>query len=232
MSEISPLYKACPWCEESRKAGLFDEILKCNRCSGTGIVRIPATYICNMCGGELCEKDEHYPSGLVEARVSGGYNSFHLFDCTSYEFSLCEDCLRNKLFPLLKVPPKVFDHISGEDEATYEQDLKQYAHRVWELNDGRQTKLASGLCNYTENCPKVPVWRSLRNSQLGELCVCEDHRAKVSYSYRLAPIDTVPSEVKTEADSIAVANAWLDAPDRFELYVKALREGTLDQEMP
>lgn len=60
-------------------------------------------YVCNECG-ELCTSKEEIkgmmrqgrkPSyyGLLDTRVTGGYYSPALSDCTAYEFDLCEACL-------------------------------------------------------------------------------------------------------------------------------------------
>lgn len=42
--------------------------------------------------------------GLIEAQVSGGYDSTDLEDCKNYTFSLCEPCL-GALFKTFKIPP-------------------------------------------------------------------------------------------------------------------------------
>lgn len=43
--------------------------------------------------------------GLIEATVTGGYDSGALSDYTQYTFSLCETCLK-RLFDSFKLPPE------------------------------------------------------------------------------------------------------------------------------
>ena len=69
------------------------------------------------------------PHGLVDIKVSGHYNSEHLLDCTTYQFSLCELCLR-KLFNSFALPPKVFEYMMTRGdimgEYSYAEDREQY----------------------------------------------------------------------------------------------------------
>src|SRR4051812_41653332 len=104
-------YKACHSCEEMRAQGRLEIALNCSSCKGKGIVRDYSSYQCNRCGWSMKateECEDNSPHGLVEARVGGGYHSFHLMDCTTYVFSICEWCLR-QLFDEFKVPPTVND---------------------------------------------------------------------------------------------------------------------------
>ena len=103
---------------------LFFAIRRCEVCKGQGIVRTPESYICNKCGESLCPTpDLPHPYGLVETSVSGGWYSTHLFDLTTYTFSLCEACLRN-LFGTFIVKPKVFASVGGP--TTYAKDVATY----------------------------------------------------------------------------------------------------------
>jgi hypothetical protein len=65
---------------------------------------------CNKCG-QSCSiplDDRYNDYGLIDARVTGGYESSVLDDCTSYMFSLCENCLVD-LFDSFVTPPVVHD---------------------------------------------------------------------------------------------------------------------------
>lgn len=60
--------------------------------------------LCNKCG-ESCKLPtsslQFY--GLIETKVSGGYDSIILDDLHTYTFSLCEACLK-ELFETFKLP--------------------------------------------------------------------------------------------------------------------------------
>jgi hypothetical protein len=50
--------------------------------------------ICNKCGDSLrISIGSDYFSGLVSAKVEGGYSSKLISDGDKYDFSLCEKCL-------------------------------------------------------------------------------------------------------------------------------------------
>lgn len=70
-------------------------------------VEITEDIICNKCGKSCIPKtnliNEAY--GLIEASVSGGYDSIFLRDEQSYTFSLCEECLK-EMFDNFLIPPK------------------------------------------------------------------------------------------------------------------------------
>lgn len=58
--------------------------------------------LCNKCGKSLlCGMNFN---GLEKVIVIGQYDSTHLVDCQSYEFSLCEGCLV-ELFNSFKIEP-------------------------------------------------------------------------------------------------------------------------------
>lgn len=62
-----------------------------------------ADVLCNKCG-ESCKSEMGSFYGLIEAVVTGGYESSHLGDCTVYKFSLCEGCLQS-IFDTFKHDP-------------------------------------------------------------------------------------------------------------------------------
>jgi len=78
---------------------------------------------CNLCGLS-CRltgpgSDFNELSGLIDCKVSGGYDSTPgngagaLDDTTQYEFSLCEFCL-DWLFVQFKVPVEVSDYMNPD----------------------------------------------------------------------------------------------------------------------
>lgn len=44
--------------------------------------------------------------GLVDVNLCGGYGS-KLGDGVAYNFSICETCLKDKIFPMFQDPPKI-----------------------------------------------------------------------------------------------------------------------------
>lgn len=160
-------FKLCPHCAEYRGEALNAQFaMRCPYCKGTGFVRLVASYICNKCGGSLCD-DGYYPYGLVETKVGGGYNSEHLTDLLTYTFSICEKCLRD-LFSTFKIPPTV------TGESTYEEDLEHYRHRIWKQTGGRAARLATGYCNHIESCTSLANWAVM--DEFSTTIVCDDHR--------------------------------------------------------
>jgi hypothetical protein len=57
--------------------------------------------LCNKCG-QSCKKECGF-LGLIEAKVSGGFDSYPLSDGVNYTFSICEHCL-NSMFDKFKIP--------------------------------------------------------------------------------------------------------------------------------
>ncbi len=179
-------HEVCSRCKTSREEGHFQLALRCMSCRGTGIVRVPASYHCNRCGDSL-QPDEHTddPYGLVEARVEGGYHSHHLFDLTSYTFSLCEGCLR-EMFDLFVIPPTLFGcSISGGDlrtveglEEAYDDDVRMYKHRLWKASGGQQEKFATGICNGVEACERQARWRLYLSDEAIDESVCDEHKKR------------------------------------------------------
>jgi len=107
---------------------------RCQTCGVTRSVKIP---ICNACGlsCSLRSPQGPYPSGLVEATVSGGYESTAgngygaLDDLTTYTFSLCEFCL-DALFSQLRVPPRVAQ-MGTPSEGEYESAADRIRTQPW-----------------------------------------------------------------------------------------------------
>lgn len=119
-------YQTCSLCREHRDQGDLELATLCEPCKGTGIIRNPASYVCNGCGGTMGAAPDGlpHPMGLVDASVSGGFCSPHLTDLVTYTFSLCEACLRRLFGEFMKVPPAVFCGISGGD-FSYKDDVRR-----------------------------------------------------------------------------------------------------------
>lgn len=74
---------------------------------------------CNKCGMS-CKGHCGNWLGLIEAKVSGGYDSTHLNDGDMYQFSLCEHCLK-ELIDSFQLYAKQGNYLFPEDD---EEDKK------------------------------------------------------------------------------------------------------------
>lgn len=152
-------FKACPHCHNTKK------------------VIAPETVLCNMCGGPmrpLGTHNEQYVHGLEKAIVDGGYDSYHLFDCTEYTFSFCEKCLR-ELFTKCKIPPIVTDRL-GDRDMTYAKDLEMYEYRIWKDTGGHHQAYLDRKCNFVKDCPNRAEYTQLISGDFTEDCSCEEHK--------------------------------------------------------
>jgi hypothetical protein len=155
----------------------------CKGCNNSGKIIDPKELLCNLCGECVCPlgtMNEQYPHGLFNAKVQGGYDSYHLFDMNTYTFSFCEKCLRN-LFNQCKIPPDLFDSISSSSD-DYAQDRKQYEFRVWKDEGGCHRAYLNGKCNFVKDCPNKAVYTQLHNGDFTEACSCEEHKELWGYS--------------------------------------------------
>lgn len=155
----------------------------CRVCNNSGKATDPKLHICNKCGEctrHLGTYNETYPSGLENAEVQGGYESYHLFDCTTYTFSLCEKCLR-ELFNSCKVPPIVQDN-TADGEWNYQDDRKAYDYRVWKDGGGHHQAYLDKKCNAEKDCPNKAIYTRLHNKDFTEDCTCEEHKGLWNYS--------------------------------------------------
>jgi hypothetical protein len=159
----------------------------CSFCHNTKKVIAPETVLCNMCGGPqrpLGTHNEQYPHGLEKVSVEGGYDSYHLFDCTSYTFSFCEKCLR-ELFTKCKIPPTVCCRLDPIDSPTnYAQDLEEYEYRLWKDNGGHHQAYLNKTCNLKKDCHNKAVYTRRINGDFSEDCSCEDHKTQDGGSYK------------------------------------------------
>jgi hypothetical protein len=139
-----------------------------------------------MCGGSMCPigtHNEQYPHGLHEAKVIGGYDSYHLFDCTSYVFSFCEKCLR-QLFNQCKIKPKLIDSgIDGEgsQEESWERDQEAYEYRLWKDEGGHHQSYVNRKCNFVKDCANEAKYTQLISGDFTENCSCEEHKELWGY---------------------------------------------------
>src|SRR3984957_15570348 len=107
---MKPNYIECPNCISWNNERRISQL--CTRCNNSTLTISPKELLCNMCGNSMaiitgCPADNDI-CGLYNASVRGCYNSFHLFDMTTYTFSFCEQCLRT-IFNQCKIKPNVED---------------------------------------------------------------------------------------------------------------------------
>ena len=148
--------------------------------------------LCNLCGNSCCPNEKtlfgawksNTAHGLIDASVTGGYESYHLFDLTRYTFSLCEKCLR-QLFIKCVIKPKLHDVlISGGvyQEQSWESDLEGYEYRVWCDEGNHHQAYLNKKCNFVKDCPNQAVYTQLISKNFTENCCCEDHKDLFAYS--------------------------------------------------
>jgi hypothetical protein len=165
--------------------------IDCFECRGEGWVYDPAEYLCNACGGSLLPEypewwlrmhggrekggNHNTPHGLVDASVTGGYDSKHIFDMTTYEWSMCEKCLR-AMFETFKIPPRVDVYNGGAEP--YEKDSEHYKFRMWERSGAALAWAREGKCNGAFECPNKTTHRLFYNhNYIGEDdSRCEEHQ--------------------------------------------------------
>lgn len=154
----------------------------CHYCRGKKKIIDPETILCNMCGESLCidisvlsgKWQSNEPQGLQDAKVTGGYESYHLLDMTSYTFSLCEHCLR-KMFNQFKIKPDIDDAL---DRAPYswEEDQNSYEERLWRDAGKHHQAYLDRICNKNRNCGKEAVYTIFLSDEFTEDTSCEDHK--------------------------------------------------------
>lgn len=163
---------------------------KCKYCKSTGQVPDPEEQLCNLCGECLCytyDKDliVQNPNGLVNAKILGGYYSYHLSDMNTYIFSLCEKCLRN-LFVQCKIKPEIYNtrFQDGElaEEISWEKDQSIYEERVWQDSKMPHQNYLNKKCNSNKDCPNDAVYSIFfdddyeEGTAFTENTSCEDHK--------------------------------------------------------
>ncbi len=128
------------------------------------------------------------PHGLYNAKVVGGYESYHLLDMNQYTFSFCEKCLR-QLFIQCKIKPDIdeLNFQGGSKEDSWEDDQRSYEHRVWIDDGGHHQAYLDRKCNSRKNCPNKAVYTIYINDRFSEDSTCEEHKRKEGGSYSLVP---------------------------------------------
>jgi hypothetical protein len=222
------MYKTCSHCSKLRQEGKLDLALHCNRCKGKGIIRKSEAYICNNCGGTLClpltGNSHKYPHGLIDAKISGGYESTYLTDMTTYEFSLCEKCLR-VMFESFKIKPDVND-ADGFSDYSYEKDLEWHKYVMWRDAGGQKEKFDKGICNKSEKCTNFAKWRFFFDGYLSIDTFCDECKEAEMDVYKdaiqprdpvlLSELNNIPfyrsyEEIKTKSDLERIAFVYIDA---------------------
>lgn len=160
----------------------------CARCKNTRFVIDPTEILCNLCGECMCPlgtHNEQYPHGLHEAQVTGGYDSYHLLDCSTYEFSFCEKCLR-KLFMECKIKPTIYE---TNPMTGWAEDQSCYEYRLWKDNGGHHEAYINRKCNRIKDCQNDAIYTRFVNDDFTEDCCCEEHKLDIKYSrsYKYVP---------------------------------------------
>lgn len=158
----------------------------CAQCKNTRKVIDPKEILCNMCGESMCPigtHNEQYPHGLHNAKVIGGYESYHLLDMNRYTFSFCEKCLR-QLFIQCKIKPDVdeMNFGGGSTEDSWEADQEAYEYRVWKDNGGHHQAYLDRKCNLVKDCPNTALYTRLYRGEFTEDCCCEEHKDRWYHS--------------------------------------------------
>lgn len=183
------------WTDEQRCAR------DCFTCKGRGIIRDPDQLLCNNCGGKMCpakpDMNWQLPNGLYNASVAGDYSSTHLHDCTVYEFSLCEFCLRI-MFNCFQIPPTVYDEDKSISYMTYENDKELYDYQQWARGPSYKEAYLNKKCNAKKECSEIAAYTILNNTESYSIdCCCEQHKGRYdrSFSYKLVPF--IPDTLKS-----------------------------------
>jgi len=140
----------------------------------------------------MCLSDEQYPHGLYKTTVTGGYESYHLFDDTDYTFSFCEKCLR-QLFNQCKIKP-IVESIAARD-LTYEEDREAYEYRFWKDNGGHHQAYLDRKCNAAKDCPHKAVYTVRYDGDFTEDAVCGMHKDHYK-SYNRTLVQFIPHVLK------------------------------------
>lgn len=197
--------QSCKWRLEQNIATDYDwEENPCRHCNNARVVIDPRELLCNMCGECVCPigtMNEQYPHGLFNAKVTGGYDSYHLLDMNQYKFSFCEKCLR-QMFMQCKIKPEVHDMNIGSDliaiegdEQSWEQDQEYYEYRLWKDNGGYHQAYLDGKCNSKKDCPNRAVYTLLHNdTEFTEDALCEEHKGNKYFNSTLTKF--IPNVLK------------------------------------
>lgn len=176
----------------------------CDRCSNTRRVIAPEELLCNMCGGRMCHEIQtpyglwkaEDPHGLYNAKVFGGYESYHLLDMNKYTFSFCEKCLR-QLFMQCKIKP-IVDEMDFQDNIreadSWNRDQEIYEYRIWKDSGEYHQAYLNRKCNSAKDCSNKAVYTIMINKDFSEDCCCEEHKREEGGSYSLAPF--IPNVLK------------------------------------
>lgn len=176
-------YVKCNYCAWELEQGVRDWIARpCSRCANTRQVVNPKEILCNMCGESMCPDItvlsgkwwSEEPHGLYQAKVSGGYESYHLLDLNTYNFSFCEACLR-KLFNQCKVKPEIYDAID-HSPIPWEDDQDIYENRIWRDDGGHHKAYLERKCNRHRDCNKEAVYTVMLSDEFTEDSACEEHK--------------------------------------------------------
>ncbi len=138
-----------------------------------------------------------YPHGLVDASVQGGYESYHLFDMSTYTFSLCEKCLR-VLFNQFKIPPSIHDKMdeTETEQEAWEADQRAYEYRVWKDAGHHHEAYLNRKCNAVKDCPNRAEYTIRVSGDFTEDCACEEHKDARNNCMNCTKVKFIPNVLK------------------------------------
>jgi len=176
-------FEQCGRCKESRQQGNWDVALKCDLCAGKGIVPSIDAVVCNGCGGSLYPRDgtpnAQIAHGMHDVQLTGGYSSEGLLDLNRYTFSLCERCIRLKIFHHCIIPPRVEGlarGMLGWKVESFADDDRLWRYMEWKRNGGHGTAHLHGRCNAEIDCERAAVYSVVISDNVTEDCLCEEHK--------------------------------------------------------
>lgn len=197
ITDETDYYVDCLGCAHWPDSRAFTEV--CKRCNNTRQTVNPKKVLCNRCAGPqrpLGTMNEQYPHGLESVSASGGYDSYHLLDMTTYTFSICEKCLR-ELFNQFVIKPTVIENMRGSDKPAdlWAEDQKYYEYRVWKDNGGHHQAYLNRKCNFEKDCPNDAKYTQLISGDFTEDCSCEEHKDMWGYG-NSSLTGFIPEELK------------------------------------
>ena len=170
----------------------------CRYCNNAQLRLNPILLLCNLCGGPMCpepqpNRNEYVvPRGLYRSVICGAYDSPHLSDNISYEFNLCELCLR-KLFAQCIIPPKM----GGYGYSTYQEDQQDYEYAMSLKNGKHHQAYLDGKCNQIISCPNDAIYTIMYpKGEFTEQATCEDHKHRHYYEGEIDLVKFIPNVLK------------------------------------
>jgi hypothetical protein len=204
-TEESSQLESCTRCRPDRERGDWERAIRCGVCGGHGAVAKRDAVLCNGCGQSLYPKvhpghegiNEQIANGLKDVQLVGGYDSDGLLDMSRYTFSLCERCIRLKVFSACVIPPKVEtvgQGMLGWEPSSFEDDQKIWRYMEWKRSGGHATARLHRRCNAEVDCPEEALYSVAYSGNVSDDCLCEQHKARFENVVNSSLTAFVPSE--------------------------------------